>query len=134
MSTLPAIDGNHETNHSSPGIRLKQTQRWDKEFSVLAGFLLFVFLPVIAGGMVQGEWGVLFLAALPAAVVAVGRCLRHCTSEDYVVLFPDRMEFPRRRGEPRVIAWSDIKSLRWRQRRDSDSEIVISVTGHEPQG
>jgi hypothetical protein len=125
---MPAIDGNNETNASSPGIRLKQTQRWDKEFAGLAGLLLLVFLPVIGGGMVLGEWGVLFLAALPAAVVAVGRCFQYCTSEDYVVLFADRMEFPRRHGEPRVIAWSHVRSLRWRQRRDSDSEIVISVT------
>jgi hypothetical protein len=112
---MPAIDGNNETNHCSPGIRLKQTRRWDKEFAGLAGLLLLVFLPVIGGGMVLGEWGVLFLAALPAAVVAVGRCFQYCMSEDYV--------------KDVVVASSDRRHFRCREHSRGLGPLGVAVYG-----
>jgi hypothetical protein len=110
------------------GVHLKNVRRFDKEFASWAGFACLWLLPILAVGAARGEWGALLLAALPAAIVFVGKCFQHFTPEDYVILHADRMEFPLRRGPPEVVSWSDVQRVRWPKRRDRELPIVLSLT------
>ncbi len=45
----------------------------------------------------------------------------------YLCLYADRMEFPRWRGRPRLVIWSEMKAIRWPESRNSEAKIEIAV-------
>ena len=95
------------------GIHLKDSQASGKQFSILAGLMYFVFLLITAMSAVQRDFGGLFFwAALPVVLQAIGRYVSYITTEDYLILFPNRMEYPRHRDKPDIVIWSDVEAVR----------------------
>jgi len=110
-----------------PSIRLPRTRRWDDEYSGLAGLVFAMSLPFVIGGVARGDWRTLFLLVLPLVVVFLGRCLQSFLAEHYVIMYSDRLEFPRYRGEPEKVAWASVQAVRWPKPRKVDAPIVLIV-------
>lgn len=114
-------------SRAESGVRLKETRTVQTTFSAFGGFTSLVVSPFIISGLARGEWGVLFFAGIPAFLVVVGRCFRYFTPDDYLVLYPDRMEFACRRGEPPIVTWTEVISVHWPKTREAGARIVVSV-------
>ena len=108
-------------------IGLKRTRRWDVQFSMLAGFAFAICLPISVGGMAKGDCGALLILALPVILMLLGRCLQYSLAEQYVILHSDRVEFPRRRDEPRHVAWADVRGIQWPKTIEPDFPTVVTV-------
>lgn len=112
---------------SESDVRLKEVRTGERSFFCVGGFALLVVSPMIAAGLARGEWSSLLLAGVPAAFLVVGRCFRCFTPDDYLVLHPDRMEFPRRRSESQIVTWSDVTAVHWPITHESSARIVLSL-------
>jgi hypothetical protein len=108
-------------------VRLKEVRTGERTFFFVGGFALLVVSPMIVAGLARGEWSSLLLTGVPATFLVVGHCFRCFTPDDYLVLHPDRMEFPRRRGESQIVTWSDVTAVHWPRTHDSSARIVLSL-------
>ncbi|HUT92537.1 MAG TPA: hypothetical protein VMY37_23795 [Thermoguttaceae bacterium] len=108
-------------------VRLRNTQAWDKQFLLLAGFTSLVFVPITVDSIIRRDWGGVLLLAIPAGVAAVGKWVRRVTPEDYLVLHPDRMEISGCGAGRTVVSWSEVKGIRWPTGQDGDTPIKIGV-------
>ena len=115
------------------GVHLKDTRAYPAQFLFLAGFASLVLVPIGAAFVTQGDWGGLVFLAIPAALVVVGKWMARIIPEDddYVVLYPDRMEFPDCRARKSVRYWSDVEGIRWPAHHADDPVVRITVSRGE---
>lgn len=109
------------------GIPLKDIRHGLEVLVAMAGLGTLILLVPAVAGLARGDWTALFWIALPAGIVAAVRAYDRFAPEVYVVLFADRMEFPRWRGKPRLVRWSDVEAVRWPGTRAIERWIEIAV-------
>lgn len=109
------------------GIPLKDIRHGLEVLVAMAGLGTLILLVPAVAGLARGDWTALFWIALPAGIVAAVRAYDRFAPEVYVVLFADRMEFPRWRGKPRLVRWSDVEAVRWPGTRAIERRIEIAV-------
>jgi hypothetical protein len=114
-------------------VHLKDSQEWDKQLLILAGFASLILVPAAIGGVVQGDWRAPGILVIPAAATAIGVWCRRAMPKDYAVLYPDRMELPGHNASERVVTWSEVTEIRWPAVCGDDASIKIVVPRREGQ-
>ena len=66
----------------------------------------------------------------PLCMIALAYLIHLLMPDDYVVLYPDRMELPICGKRKRLLAWSKVKSLRWSMNGRTDPiQVFIARSG-----
>jgi len=108
------------------GMPLRNREQHDKVGAFYAGMLMWVIVPMMPS-LVRGDWGALWCLALPAGLLLIGKGAQHFTPDVYVVLYPERLEFPQHRGRSLVLAWSTVTALRWTPGNREEPAIEVSL-------
>ena len=111
-------------------VHIKNLQEeYDSHISC-AGLCSGLIIPIVGACVLRGEWCAPLMLLFPLCMIALAYLIHLLMPDDYVVLYPDRMELPICGKRKRLLAWSKVKSLRWSMNGRTDPiQVFIARSG-----